>query len=91
VGNEIATAFSDQASPATFQVSRSWSATPGITGPGGGRIGAVVLSRFVVPGTVNQNLYNHYSLLATIEDIFGLGRLGFADSATPFGTDVFNQ
>lgn len=67
------------------------SPTPGIAGPGGGRIGAVLLSPFIAPGTVNQNSYNHYSLLATIEDIFGLGRLGFAETAMSFGSDVFNQ
>ena len=67
------------------------SPTPGIAGPGGGRIGAVVLSPFVKPGTVNTNSYNHYSLLGTIEDIFGLGRLGYADTATAFGSDVLNQ
>ena len=37
---------------------------PGLSGPGGGRIGAVVLSRFVKPGTVSDEPYNHYALLA---------------------------
>src|SRR5262249_22066437 len=45
---------------------------PGIEGPGGGRVGAVVLSRFVEPGTTNHTPYNHYALLRTIEDVFGL-------------------
>ena len=67
------------------------SPTPGITGPGGGKVGAVILSPFVKPGTVNNNPYNHYSLLGTIEDTFGLGRLGYADTATAFGSDVLNQ
>jgi phosphatidylinositol-3-phosphatase len=64
---------------------------PGLTGPGGGRIGAVVLSQFVRPGTVSGVPYNHYSLLRTVEAIFGLGYLGYA--AQPdlkvFGADVF--
>ena len=36
---------------------------PGFNGPGGGRIGAVVLSPFVKPGTVSTVAYNHYALL----------------------------
>jgi len=65
---------------------------PGISGPGGGRIGAVLLSRFIKPGTHSQVPYNHYSLLRTVEAIFGLGFIGYA--AAPdlkaFGTDVFD-
>ena len=64
---------------------------PGRTGPGGGRIGAVLLSPLIKPGTVSTVPYNHYSLLRTIEDIFGLPHLG--DAAMPqvrsFGPDVF--
>jgi hypothetical protein len=43
------------------------------------------------PGTVSTVDYNHYSLLRTVEDIFGLPHLG--DAAMPqvrsFGPDVF--
>jgi hypothetical protein len=64
---------------------------PGKTGPGGGRIGAVLLSPLIRPGIVSTIPYNHYSLLRTIEDIFGLPHLG--DAAMPqvrsFGADVF--
>jgi osmotically-inducible protein OsmY len=64
---------------------------PGKTGPGGGRIGAVLLSPLIRPGTVSAVDYSHYSLLRTIEDIFGLPHLG--DAAMPqvrsFGPDVF--
>ena len=62
-------------------------------GPGGGRIGAVVLSRFVEPGTVNPQPYNHYAFLRTVEDLFGLGHLGYAGQAglRPFGADVFGR
>ena len=56
-------------------------AVPGITGPGGGRVGALVISRFVRPGTSSTTSYNHYSLLASLEDLFGLPRLG--DAAVP--------
>ena len=64
---------------------------PGINGPGGGRVGGVVLSPFTTPGTTNDTPYNHYALLRTIEDLFGLAHLGFAasDGLRPFGPDVF--
>ncbi len=45
---------------------------------GGGRIGAVLISRFIKPGTVSEVPYNHYSLLKSIEDIFGVDHLGYA-------------
>jgi phosphatidylinositol-3-phosphatase len=65
----------------------------GVLGPGGGRIGAVVLSPFIKPGTVSTVPYNHYSLLRTVEDIFGLGHLGYAaePELQPFGPDVFTR
>jgi hypothetical protein len=64
---------------------------PGIDGPGGGRIGALVISRFVSPGTTTKRAYNHYSLLGSIEDLFGLPRLGYARTVTHlFGPDVYN-
>src|SRR5262249_46391060 len=64
---------------------------PGITGPGGGRVGAVILSKFVRPGTVVSTPYNHYSVLRTIEGLFGLDFLGFAATSelNSFGFDVF--
>jgi phosphatidylinositol-3-phosphatase len=63
---------------------------PGITGPGGGRIGAVLISPFIKPGTVSTTPYNHYSSLATFESLFGLPRLAEAASAPAvFGADVF--
>ena len=64
---------------------------PGFSGPGGGRIGAVVLSPFVKGGTVSAVPYNHYSLLRTVEAIFGLSYLGYAaePELQAFGQDVF--
>ena len=35
----------------------------------------------IVPGTVTRDSYNHYSLLRTVEDNFGLGSLGTNDAA----------
>ncbi len=55
---------------------------PGIGGPGGGRVGALVLSPFVKPGTVDDppdnpthtgpGFYNQYSFLRSMEDLFGI-------------------
>jgi hypothetical protein len=67
---------------------------PGITGLGGGRVGALVLSpQFVAPNTWSDTPYNHYSLLASIEDLFTLPHLGYADSPDlpRFGLDVYNR
>ena len=66
---------------------------PGIGGMGGGRVGAVVLSRWISPGSTSTTPYNHYGLLRTIEDLFGLPYLGYAgDSGVhSFGRDVFTH
>jgi len=68
-------------------------AEAGDTGPGGGRVGALVLSRFVKPGSTTATPYNHYSLLCSLENTFGLAHLGYA--ATPglacFGKDVYQR
>jgi hypothetical protein len=65
---------------------------PGIAGLGGGRVGALVLSPFVKGGTWSTTPYNHYSLLASIEDLFKLPYLGYAASPglNRFGFDVYN-
>ncbi len=61
----------------------------GGSGPGGGVVGAVLLSPFITPGTTSSTNYNHYSLLGSVEDIFGLARIGYAQGANAFGADVF--
>jgi hypothetical protein len=68
-------------------------AQPGLSGPGGGRVGALVVSRFVKPASTNDTPYNHYALLCSIEDIFGLDHLGLAGQPglTCFGRDVYNR
>jgi hypothetical protein len=66
------------------------SPSPGITGPGGGRVGAVLLSPFIKPGTVSTTPYNHYSSLASWETLLGLPKLADAKTVpTSFGSDVF--
>jgi phosphatidylinositol-3-phosphatase len=64
---------------------------PGGSGPGGGVVGAVLISPFIKPGTVSNTPYNHYSMLGSIEDDFGLARLAYAKGTTAFGSDIFNQ
>jgi hypothetical protein len=62
---------------------------PGILGPGGGRVGAVLLSPQIKPGTVTTTPYNHYSSLASWESLLGLSRLANAANVPAFGADVF--
>ncbi len=66
---------------------------PGIAGLGGGRIGALVLSRWTAGNTWSTTPYNHYSLLASLEDVFRLPYLGYAQTAglNRFGLDLYNN
>ena len=65
---------------------------PGMPAPGGGDTGTVILSKFTKPGSLNTNEYNHYSLLRSLEDLWGLPHLGYAgqEGLVPFGADVYN-
>lgn len=63
----------------------------GLSGLGGGRIGALLLSPFIKPGSRSAQSYNHYSTLATDEQIFGLPRLGYATTAQPFARSLFRR
>jgi hypothetical protein len=67
------------------------------TGPvhetgGGGRVGLLLLSPFVEPGTTSETYFNHFSLLATIEELFALERIGYAaePAITGFDESLFN-
>ena len=68
------------------------------TGPvkpsgGGGRVGLLLLSPFVAPGTINEGAYfNHYSLLKSVEELFELEPLGYAGeiALTGFDSSVYN-
>lgn len=72
---------------------------PGITGSGGGKVGTLVIGHCVAKGRRDRTPYNHYSLLRSLEDIFGIksggtdghGHLGYAASKglRPFGHDLF--
>jgi hypothetical protein len=54
-------------------------AIPSLSASGGGQVGALLLSPFIKGGTTSQEPYNHFSLLRTIEDLFGLKHLGYAE------------
>ena len=63
--------------------------------------GAVFISRFIRPGSISDQPYNHYSWLRSMEDLFGIdhggtdgrGHVGYAaaDGLRPFGPDVYNN
>lgn len=59
---------------------------------GGGRVGMLLLSPFVKPGSVNETAYNHFTFLLTLEELFELEKLGYANEAAllPFDSTVFN-
>lgn len=65
---------------------------PGRSPRGGGAVGALLLSPFVKGATTSQEPYNHFSLLRTIEDLFGLAHLGYAGASgvTPFEPALFS-
>jgi hypothetical protein len=47
---------------------------------GGGRVGMLLISPFVEPGSVAAEslYYNHFTFLLTLEELFGLEKLGYA-------------
>jgi hypothetical protein len=60
---------------------------------GGGRVGLLLLSPYVKAGTVDETDYlNHFSLLATIEELFELEKLGYTANPAVLGFNeaVFN-
>ncbi len=61
---------------------------------GGGQVGLLLISRYVKANSTDVvDYFNHFSLLATIENMFGLHRLGYAGApGLPiFSTGVFNN
>lgn len=62
-------------------------------GIGGDRMGALMLSPYIKPGTITSTPYNHYSYLASMENFFGITtKLGYAAQAglATFGNDIFS-
>jgi hypothetical protein len=72
-----------------------------VSGPGGGKVGTLVIGRCVARGRRDATHYNHYSLLRSLENIFGItkggtdghGHLGYAAATglKPFGSDLFSR
>ncbi len=63
-----------------------------LSGAGGGQVGLLMLSPFVKKGGgLVQETYNHFSLLATVEEVFGLAKLGYAGGVEvkPFSASLF--
>jgi hypothetical protein len=58
---------------------------------GGGRVGALLLSPFVTPGATIQAPHDPFSLLHSIENLFGLEPLGYAKDTRlkAFGRKVY--
>jgi phosphatidylinositol-3-phosphatase len=63
----------------------------GLSPRGGGTVGALLLSPYVKGGATSQEPFNHFSLLRTIEDLFGLTHLGYAalPAVKPFEPGMF--
>jgi len=60
---------------------------------GGGRVGLLLLTKFVKPGTVNTiSAFNHFSLLRSIEEVLGLQQTGYASypGLLPFDSVIYN-
>jgi phosphatidylinositol-3-phosphatase len=53
-------------------------ASSATAGKGGGEVGALLLSPFIKGAQISQQTYNDFSMLRTIEDVFGLQPLGYA-------------
>jgi hypothetical protein len=62
--------------------------------PGGGKVGMLLVSDAVKPGTTDViDSFNHFAFLKSVEDLFGLDHLGYADDpAMPaFGKAVYTN
>jgi len=74
------------------------SAEPPASGPikptgGGGRVGMLLISPYLAPGTVEEGAYyNHFSFLRSVEELFGLEPLGYAadPALTGFEASLFD-
>ncbi|HSZ04009.1 MAG TPA: alkaline phosphatase family protein [Solirubrobacteraceae bacterium] len=73
----------------TGEAGTTGTGTPSATPTGGGRVGLLLISKYTKPGSINvTGEYNDFSLLASIEDLFGLSHLGYAGSE---GLLMFNK
>jgi hypothetical protein len=61
---------------------------------GGGEVGLLLISQYVKPNSTDViDYFNHFSLLGSIEKLFGLHTLGYAGATglATFGIGVFNN
>jgi phosphatidylinositol-3-phosphatase len=80
-----ANASQDQTTPTTTP-------PPTRTTGGGGKVGLLLISPYVTPNTVNNTgYYNHFSLFASIEDLFSQGRIAYGNlpDLTVFDNTVY--
>ena len=57
----------------------STTTTTPCTAPAGGQVGLLAISQYITPGSSDYlDSFNHFSLLGSIEQLFGLKRLGYA-------------
>ena len=59
--------------------------------PGPVRTGALVLSHFTTAGSTDARRYNPYSVLRSLEQVFGLSSLAHARSASSFADYAFSR
>lgn len=98
-GGLVVVTFDQAATDGPHADARASSALPAAypnapgTKPGGGRVGALLLSKFVKAGTVDDTEYDHFALLRSIEDLFSLDPLGYAGrkGEAGFGEDVWGR
>ncbi|MDA4113656.1 MAG: alkaline phosphatase family protein [Thaumarchaeota archaeon] len=77
-------------STALFIVYDEGSNNAGFGPNSGGQVACILVSPFARPGYVSQVQYSHYSLLATVEAIFGTGGLGRNDATANVMSDMFS-
>jgi hypothetical protein len=102
-GTTTASTATTTASPSTTTTGSSTTTSASTSAPagngqvtptgGGGKVGLLLISPYVKPNSTDiLDDYNHYSLLASIESLFTLSRLGYAaDPSLPvFNSVVYN-
>ena len=65
----------------TFDEGDTGASCCGLPGSAGGRIATILISGLVKPGFQDATPYSHYSVLKTIEESWGLAKLGHSNDA----------
>jgi hypothetical protein len=89
-----ASAGTSAATSTTVTTTTTGSVLGGETSPtgGGGRVGLLLISPYVKPGSVSEVYYDHFSLLLSIEELFSVKRLGYTmnPALVSFGRPIYN-